>query len=101
MSNETLHTAARRIVRFIRGDDHAHGGLLSVQTIKANEILARQVEDHEKLVEYVRLSQVTDLAPISGEWFARFGDSIEAVSVGTTRPNFAVGDTVTITIRRR
>ena len=42
MSEETLYTAARRIVRFIRVDDERNGGLLSTET------LARMVEDEER-----------------------------------------------------
>ena len=48
MSEETLYTAARRIVRFIRVDDERNGGLLSTETIQANETLARMVEDEER-----------------------------------------------------
>jgi hypothetical protein len=33
LSADNLFTAARRIVRFIRIDDEAHGGLLSQATI--------------------------------------------------------------------
>ena len=44
---ETLFTAARRVVRNIRIDDERHGGLLSRDTINSNEILARYVEDEE------------------------------------------------------
>lgn len=44
MSEETLFTAARRIVRFIRIDDSKNGGLLDLETIKACETLARMVE---------------------------------------------------------
>jgi hypothetical protein len=39
MSEETVETAARRIVRFVRVDDAAHGGLLSRDTIRAAEML--------------------------------------------------------------
>ena len=48
MSEETLYTAARRIVRFIRVDDEINGGLLSTETIQANETLARMVEDEDR-----------------------------------------------------
>jgi hypothetical protein len=44
---ETLLTAAKRIVRFIRVDDEHDGGLLSQQTIIANETLARMIEREE------------------------------------------------------
>jgi hypothetical protein len=48
MSEETLITAARRIVRFIRADDSTHGGLLSLDTIRAAETLAMQVETEKR-----------------------------------------------------
>jgi hypothetical protein len=48
MSEETLFTAARRLVRFIRVDDERDGGLLSKETIIANETLARMVEKEER-----------------------------------------------------
>lgn len=47
MSEETLFTAARRMMRFVRIDE-SHGGLLSEQTIIANETLARMVEKEER-----------------------------------------------------
>jgi bisphosphoglycerate-independent phosphoglycerate mutase (AlkP superfamily) len=46
MSDETLETAARRVVRFVRSDEHAHGGLLSKDTIQAVETLDRQLQRH-------------------------------------------------------
>lgn len=42
MAEETLLTAARRVVRFIRIDD-AHGGLLSNETVRAVDTLDKQV----------------------------------------------------------
>jgi len=45
---ETLLTAAKRIVRFIRADDEHDGGLLSQDTIAANETLAKMIENEEK-----------------------------------------------------
>lgn len=42
MADETLLTAARRIVRFVRIDD-AHGGLLSNDTVRALDTLDKQV----------------------------------------------------------
>jgi len=48
MGEETLVSAARRIVRFIRADDSTHGGLLSLDTIRAAETLAMQVEIEER-----------------------------------------------------
>ncbi len=44
MSEETLETAAYRVVRFIRVDDARHGGLLSLDTIKAVETLDYQLQ---------------------------------------------------------
>jgi hypothetical protein len=44
VSEETLETAARRVVRLIRIDDAKHGGLLSLDTIKAAETLNRQLD---------------------------------------------------------
>ena len=38
MSEETLLTAARRVVRFFN-IDQAHGGLVSVETLRAIETL--------------------------------------------------------------
>lgn len=35
MSEETLETAARRIIRFVRVDENSGGGLLSIETLKA------------------------------------------------------------------
>jgi hypothetical protein len=43
MSEETLETAARRIIRFIRIDDAAHGGLLSRDTIRAADTLEQEL----------------------------------------------------------
>lgn len=44
MSEETLLTAARRVVRFFRIDEN-HGGLISLDTIQAVEILDRMVRE--------------------------------------------------------
>ncbi len=44
MSEETLETAARRVIRFGRSDDHAHGGLLSLDSIEALETLDQQLQ---------------------------------------------------------
>lgn len=45
---ETLLTAAKRVVRFIRVDDERDGGLLSRATVQANETLARMIEQEER-----------------------------------------------------
>lgn len=44
MAEETLLTAARRAVRFIRIDNETHGGLISIDTTAAVETLERQVQ---------------------------------------------------------
>lgn len=48
LSEDSLFTAARRLVRNVRVDDASGGGLLSVETIKANEIVARHLEAEER-----------------------------------------------------
>jgi hypothetical protein len=47
MAEETLETAARRLVRFVRIDDHQHGGLLSRDTLIASDTLDKQVKKVE------------------------------------------------------
>lgn len=44
MAEETLLTAARRVVRFFRIDNETHGGLISIETTAAVETLERQVQ---------------------------------------------------------
>lgn len=44
LSADNLLTAARRVMRFIRIDDQAHGGLLSQETIQANEHMSKHIE---------------------------------------------------------
>lgn len=51
LAEDNLLTAARRVVRFVRVDDQAHGGLLSQDTIQANEHLAKHVMLTEKAVK--------------------------------------------------
>jgi len=50
MAEETLLTASRRLVRFLRIDD-AHGGLLSNETVRAADTLDRQVRLATKAAE--------------------------------------------------
>jgi hypothetical protein len=50
---ETLLTAAKRIVRFIRVDDEHHGGLLSQDTVVANETLARMIDQEDKQISKI------------------------------------------------
>ena len=54
LDGDNLFTAARRIVRFIRGDDEHHGGLLSRDTIQANETLAIHVAVMERVIKHVQ-----------------------------------------------
>lgn len=50
MSEETLLTAARRTLRFIRIDE-SHGGCLSIESLKALETLDKQVTIAAKRAE--------------------------------------------------
>jgi hypothetical protein len=50
MADETLLTAARRVVRFHRIDE-SHGGLQSIDTLKAIETLDKQVREEETRVK--------------------------------------------------
>ena len=54
LDGDNLFTAARRIIRFIRGDDERHGGLLSKDTVQANELLAKHVDQMERVIKYVQ-----------------------------------------------
>lgn len=56
MSEETLLTAARRVVRFIRIDDEKDGGLLSQKTLEANETLAKMIARAERAEKRAGLS---------------------------------------------
>ncbi len=49
LTEDNLFTAARRVLRNIRADDAA-GGLMSIETIKASEILARHLETEERRI---------------------------------------------------
>lgn len=63
MSDETLHTAARRVVRFFH-IDMAHGGLVSIETQKAIDTLdveVRRETDRQK--EVARLATVAAASP--------------------------------------
>lgn len=43
MSEETLLTAARRLVRFLMIDNQSGGGLISIETTQAGETLDKMV----------------------------------------------------------
>lgn len=51
LDGDNILTAARRVIRFIRIDDEKDGGLLSRQTIMANEGLARHVDTLERQIK--------------------------------------------------
>ena len=51
LSADNLFTAARRVARFIRIDDQKDGGLLSQQTLAANEHLERILETEERRIK--------------------------------------------------
>lgn len=63
MSEETLLTAARRIVAYIRIDDSTHGGLLSLDTIKAAEMLNEQLTIATKRAERPMVLDTTVIGP--------------------------------------
>lgn len=48
MAEETLLTAARRLIRNVRVDDAAHGGLMSRETVVAADLLEKQALLAEK-----------------------------------------------------
>ena len=48
MSEETFLHSAKRVCRFIRINDTYDGGLVTIQTIEAVQILERQIETEEK-----------------------------------------------------
>lgn len=48
MSEETLLTAARRLVRNVRADDAHHGGLLSRESVISAEMLDLQISRAKK-----------------------------------------------------
>lgn len=50
MSEETLHSAARRVARCCRIDE-AHGGLMSIETLQALNTLDIQLEKERKRSE--------------------------------------------------
>lgn len=51
MSDETLLSAARRLLRFIRINNERDGGLISNDTSNAAEILAQMIEKEDKKVK--------------------------------------------------
>lgn len=62
MSEESLFSAARRVLRFIRIDD-AHGGLLSNNTVRAADTLDKQV----RLEAARQAARAADAAPVESQ----------------------------------
>jgi hypothetical protein len=56
MSEETLHTAARRVVRFFRIDETKGGGLISIETIQAVATLDMEVQRENARIKSAALS---------------------------------------------
>ncbi len=48
MSQETLLSAARRLLRLVRINNERDGGLISNDTSSAAEILSRMIEEEDK-----------------------------------------------------
>lgn len=48
MSEETLFTAARRVVRFFRIDETRGGGLISTETVRAIDTLQKMLDREGK-----------------------------------------------------
>ena len=48
MSQETLLTAARRLLRNVTVDSETHGGLLSRESLKSGELLRAQILAEER-----------------------------------------------------
>lgn len=65
MAEETLLTASRRLVRFMRIDE-AHGGLVTEDTIKARETLDRMVEKYSKIKDIDQIMEDLKYGRASG-----------------------------------
>ena len=63
MAEETLSHAARRLIRMVRVDDAAHGGLLSRDTIIAADLLETRLEHAERCAREFKENGGT--APVS------------------------------------
>ena len=51
------------MVRFVRGDDAAHGGLLSLDTIRAAETLDHQVRKATQAIKQAGEFRITEDGP--------------------------------------
>ncbi|MBO1022590.1 hypothetical protein IPV08_21745 [Methylobacterium sp. SD274] len=54
MAEETLLSASRRVVRFLRIDDASHGGLLSRESIISVDTLDRMVRAESSRIEQAK-----------------------------------------------
>lgn len=54
MSEETLHTAARRVMRNLRIDETKGGGMLSIETLHSMSTLDIQIEKENERMRQVR-----------------------------------------------
>ncbi|HEV7258962.1 MAG TPA: hypothetical protein VGN82_14370 [Bosea sp. (in: a-proteobacteria)] len=54
MSEETLHTAARRVMRNLRIDETKGGGMLSIETLHSMSILDIQIEKENARQKLIR-----------------------------------------------
>jgi hypothetical protein len=63
MAEETLFTAARRVVRDVRIDDERHGGLISRTTIQSLDTLAMQIRMEEQREAAAKAAVVPPPAP--------------------------------------
>jgi hypothetical protein len=54
MSEETLHTAARRVMRNLRIDETKGGGMLSIETLHSMATLDIQIEKENERQKLIR-----------------------------------------------
>lgn len=54
MSEETLHSAARRVMRNLRIDETKGGGMLSIETLHSMSILDIQIEKENERQKLIR-----------------------------------------------
>lgn len=67
LSEDNLFTAARRVMQSVRVDDERDGGMLSRNTLKANEALARHIRDFEKAIKEIEKNGGTATITVSWE----------------------------------
>lgn len=54
MSEETLHSAARRVMRNLRIDETKGGGMLSIETLHSMSILDIQIQKENERQKLIR-----------------------------------------------